>query len=70
MWHLLQAEASRDYIAAVALLPGEAAALAAAADGRLLLLDLRAGSSPLAAQVRPPCWCAAVHSFVGCCASL
>lgn len=54
MWHLLQAEASRDYIAAVALLPGETAGLAAAADGRLLLLDLRAGSRALAAQVRSP----------------
>lgn len=46
-----QAEASSDYIAGLALLPGEAAALTAAADGRLSLLDIRAGSKPLAAQV-------------------
>lgn len=47
----VQAEASSDYIAGLALLPGEAAAVAAAADGRLSLLDVRAGSKPLAAQV-------------------
>lgn len=48
----MQAEASTDYVAGLVLLPGESAGLAAAADGRLSLLDFRAGSRPLAAQAR------------------
>lgn len=50
----MQAEASSDYIASLAPLPGESAVLAAAADGRLSLLDLRAGRRPLAVQVCLP----------------
>jgi len=47
----VQAEASRDFIGGLALLPGEAMVLAAAADGRLSLFDMRAGTQPPTAQV-------------------
>lgn len=47
----VQAELSRDFVAAVAVVAGGASLTAAAADGRLSLLDAR-GPSPLIAQAR------------------
>lgn len=47
----MQAEVSRDYVAALQPLPGGVSLVAAAADGRLTLLDSR-GSTPIISQVR------------------
>ena len=47
---------SRDFIGGLTLLPGGASMIAAAADGKLSLLDARtSGAAALAAQVRLNC---------------